>query len=284
MVLILTLINFITIYFFNEERQKYESEIMSAYLEIIKYEKNHPLPPYIKKFGEELKIDKVYSEENFKQYSTTVLFWESLFIIILSYFFYRISSLLSKKEREYEEFLKFFFFVLSHKIGNYLSVIKTNTALLRLSTNLRSIERIERSSQILDEEIKKSIEIIKKIPKISKNKQKIELSNLIEDLLSKQECNKKLIYTPRQLNFEANAEALETIIFLLIDNAFRYSHSFIHIKICKNGLAIRNDFSEILKGSGIGLQIVNYLCKIHKISLIHRAKGNHFLIILNLKG
>lgn len=283
MVLILTVINFITIHFFREEQQIYENEIVSVYQEILKQNKTYPLPPHINRFGEELKIDKAYSEEKFKQYSTTVLIWESLFILILSYFFYKILGLISRKEKEHEEFLKFLFFILSHKIGNFLSVVKTNTAILKLNPNLQSIDRIERSCHIIDDEIKKSMETIKKLPRISKSKQKIDVSELIKKLLTKYDSDKKIIFTSRRLNIEANIEALETIIFLLLDNAFRYAHSKVHIKICRNAFAIRNDFSEIFKGSGIGLQIVDYLCKTYNFSASYRTKGDNFLVFLSLE-
>lgn len=283
MVMILTVINFVTIYFFRAEQQRYENEIVSIYQEILKRNKNYPLPPYINRFGEELKIEKTYSEEQFRQYSKTVLIWESLFILILSYFFYRVLILISRKEKEHEEFLKFLFFILSHKISNFLSVVKTNTAILKLNPNLQSIERIEKSCHIIDEELKKSMETIKKLPKISKSKQKVDISELLKKLISNYENDKKIILTSRQFILEANKEAIETILFLTIDNAFRYAYSKIHIKICKNAIAIRNDFSEILKGSGIGLQIVEYLCRTYKFAISYRAKDEHFIVVLRLK-
>lgn len=278
MLFIFSVINFVTIYFFEKEQQQYENEIISIYQGILKQNKNYPLPPYIKRYGDEIIIDKSYNEE--KKYSKTVLIWESLLILISSYLFYKVLVLINKKEEEHEEFLKFLFFILSHKIGNFLSVMKTNIEILKLKPELRVLERIEHSCNLIDDEIKKSIEAIKKLPKISKSRQTVNLNALTKRMLSKFQTDKKVIFTSNNLFLNTNAEAVETIIFLLLDNAFRYAHSKIHIKICKHSIAIRNDFSEILKGSGIGLQILEYLCRIHKFSLKYRAKGEHFLSIL----
>jgi len=279
-VIIFSTINFITIYFFKEEYIKFENEFTSIYQDILKHGKNHPLPPYLKRYGDEIIIDKTYYEERFARYSKTVLIWEALFILILSFLFYKVLVLINKKEIEHEEFLKFLFFVLSHKIGNFLSVMKTNIEILKLKPELRVLERIENSCNLIDDEIKKSMEAIKKLPKISKSRQTVNLNEVVNKTVSKFVTDKKVIFTSRQLFLDINPEAFETIIFLLLDNAFRYSRSKVHIKICSDVIAIRNDFSEILKGSGIGLQIVEYLCRIHKFSIKYRAKGEHFLTIL----
>lgn len=280
MVFIFSAINFVTIYFFQEEQQRYENEIISIYQGVLKQNKNYPLPPYIKRYGDEIIIDKSYNEERFAKYSKTVLAWEALLILILSYLFFKILNLISRKEKEHEEFLKFLFFVLSHKIGNFLSVMKTNVEILKLKQEPRAIERIERSCNLIDDELKKSIETIKKLPKISKSRQTVSVNELINRILSKYETDKKIILTSRQVFLNTNAEAFETILFLLLDNAFRYAHSKIHIKLFRNGIAIRNDFSEILKGSGIGLQLVEYLTGKAGFSFHSRAKGEHFIAVV----
>lgn len=74
--------------------------------------------------------------------------------------------------------------------------------------------------------------------------------------------------------------AIETILFLIFDNAFKYSKNKIHIKLCHKGIAVRNDFAELGKGSGVGLQIVDYLAKKSGYALKYRAKGEHFLLTL----
>ncbi len=58
----------------------------------------------------------------------------------------------------------------------------------------------------------------------------------------------------------------------------------IHIKIFRNAVAIRNDFTEIVKGSGLGLQIAEYLCRTSKLQLKYRAKGEHFIVLLIFLG
>lgn len=258
-VLIFSVINFITINFFKEQQQ--EEEILSKI----------PYPEQLK---------ESYAKERFNKYSKTILIWEVLLILVLSYLFYRILNVISKKEKEHEEFLRFLFFVLSHKIGNFLSTMNTNIEILKLKPESRVLERMEKSCNAIGAEIQKTIEAVKKLPKISKSKQQINLEELIKTVISKFETDKKLLFSKREVYLNNNPEVVETIIFLLIDNAFRYSEKIIHIKIFRNAVAIRNDFTEIVKGSGLGLQIAEYLCRTSKLQLKYRAKGEHFIVLL----
>lgn len=258
-VLIFSVINFITINFFKEQQQ--EEEILSKI----------PYPEQLK---------ESYAKERFNKYSKTILIWEVLLILVLSYLFYRILNVISRKEKEHEEFLRFLFFVLSHKIGNFLSTMNTNIEILKLKPESRVLERMEKSCNAIGAEIQKTIEAVKKLPKISKSKQQINLEELIKTVISKFETDKKLLFSKREVYLNNNPEVVETIIFLLIDNAFRYSEKMIHIKIFRHAVAIRNDFTEIVKGSGLGLQIAEYLCRTSKLQLKYRAKGEHFIVLL----
>ncbi|GAQ95468.1 hypothetical protein TAGGR_2361 [Thermodesulfovibrio aggregans] len=258
-VLIFSVINFITINFFKEQQQ--EEEILSKI----------PYPEQLK---------ESYAKERFNKYSKTILIWEVLLILVLSYLFYRILNVISRKEKEHEEFLRFLFFVLSHKIGNFLSTMNTNIEILKIKPESRVLERMEKSCNAIGAEIQKTIEAVKKLPKISKSKQQINLEELIKTVISKFETDKKLLFSKREVYLNNNPEVVETIIFLLIDNAFRYSEKMIHIKIFRNAVAIRNDFTEIVKGSGLGLQIAEYLCRTSKLQLKYRAKGEHFIVLL----
>ncbi len=261
-VLIFSVINFITMNFFTQQ-QKYEKEILSQ------------LPYYIKAYEEES-----YINERFKKYSKTILIWEVLFILVLSYLFYKILNIVSKKEKEQEEFLRFLFFVLSHKIGNFLSTLNTNLEILRLKQESRVIDRLQTSCNILSEEITKTIETVKKLPAFRKNLKEINLKEILMKTIPNFETRKKIILSLKDSFINANEETVETILFLIIDNAFKYSKSKIHIKIFKKCLALRNDFAELGKGSGVGLQIVDYLAKKSGYTVKYRAKGEHFLLTL----
>ncbi|WP_353684274.1 hypothetical protein V4D30_00380 [Thermodesulfovibrio sp. 3907-1M] len=279
-VLIFSVINFITINFFKEQQHKYEEEILSLYKEILKQNKNYQLPYYIKAYENELFFEESYINDRFQRFSKTILIWEVLLILVLSYLFYKILNIISKKEQEEEDFLRFLFFVLSHKIGNFLSTLNTNIEILRLKPESRVLERIQTSCNIIGAELKKTMETIKQLPKTSRSRQKINLTELIKNVNSKFATDKKLLFSEREVYLYKNSEVVETIIFLLLDNAFRYAHSKIHIKIFRNAVAIKNDFKEIVKGSGLGLQIAEYLCKSNKLQLKYRAKGEHFIAVL----
>ena len=279
-VLIFSVINFITLYFFNEEQQRYFEETLSLYQKIFEKDKNYPLPLYIKRYGNELIVDKNYIDERFKKYAKTVLLWESLLVLLLMYIFYRLLVAISKKEIEYEEFLKLLIFVMSHKIGNFLSVMKTNIEILKIKPESRIIERLHKSCNILNEEITKTIETVKKLPAFRKDTKEINLKEILTKIISKFETRKKIILSLKDSLTKTNEETIEIILFLIIDNAFKYSNSKIHIKNFKKCIAVRNDIAESDKGSGVGLQIVDYLAKKSGYTVKYRAKGEHFILIL----
>ncbi|MDI6713991.1 MAG: HAMP domain-containing histidine kinase [Thermodesulfovibrio sp.] len=279
-VLIFSIINFVTLYFFNEEQQRHFEETLALYQKILEKDKNYPLPLHIKRYDKELIIDQNYIDDRFKKYAKTVLLWESLLVLLLMYLFYRVLVAISKKEIEYEEFLKLLIFVMSHKIGNFLSVMKTNLEILRIKPENRIIERLHTSCNILNEEITKTIETVKKLPAFRKDIKEINLKEILTKIISKFETRKKIILSLKDSLTKANEETIEIILFLIIDNAFKYSNSKIHIKIFKKFLAVRNDIAESDKGSGVGLQIVDYLAKKSGYTIKYRAKGEHFLLTL----
>jgi signal transduction histidine kinase len=279
-VLIFSVINFVTLYFFKEEQQRHFEETLSLYQKILEKDKNYPLPLHIKRYGDELIIDQNYFDERFKKYSKTVLLWESLLVLVLMFLFYRILSILSKKEIEYEEFLKLLIFVISHKIGNFLSVMETNLEILKIKPENRVIERIQNSCNILNEEITKTIQTVKKLPSYKSKKQSVNLKDIVLEILKQFEPKHILKLSLQDIFVNLDRVAIETILFLIFDNAFKYSKNKIHIKLCHKGIAVRNDFAELGKGSGVGLQIVEYLAKKSGYTLKYRAKGEHFLLTL----
>ena len=279
-VLIFSVINFVTLYFFKEEQQRHFEETLSLYQKIFEKDKNYPLPLHIKRYGEELIIDQNYLDERFKKYTKTVLLWESLLVVVLMFLFYRILSTLSKKEIEYEEFLKLLIFVISHKIGNFLSVMETNLEILKIKPENRVIERIQNSCNILNEEITKTIQTVKKLPSYKSKKQSVNLKDIVLEILKQFEPKHILKLSLQDIFVNLDRVAIETILFLIFDNAFKYSKNKIHIKLCHKGIAVRNDFAELGKGSGVGLQIVEYLAKKSGYTLKYRAKGEHFLLTL----
>jgi len=279
-VLIFSVINFVTLYFFKEEQQRHFEETLSLYQKILEKDKNYPLPLNIKRYGDELIIDQNYLDERFKKYTKTVLLWESLLVVVLMYLFYKVLIAISKKEIEYEEFLKLLIFIMSHKIGNFLSVMETNLEILKIKPENRVIERIQNSCNILNEEITKTIQTVKKLPSYKSKKQSVNLKDIVLEILKQFEPKHILKLSLQDIFVNLDRVAIETILFLIFDNAFKYSKNKIHIKLCHKGIAVRNDFAELGKGSGVGLQIVEYLAKKSGYTLKYRAKGEHFLLTL----
>ncbi|HHW20911.1 hypothetical protein [Thermodesulfovibrio thiophilus] len=279
----LTVINFVTLYFFIEQQQRNEKEIIAVYQEILKLNKTYPLPAHIKNYQNELMMDRSYAYQRLKEYSKTLLIWESILVLILLFLFYRVLIVMVKKERETEDFLTLLIFVLSHKIGNFISVIKTNIEILKIKPDQAIFDRLCSQCNLLNDEIKKTMDTIKKLPFLSKNREKVNVKQMLLNTVSKFYTEQTVRITARDVFLETNPETFETIIFLLLDNSFKYADSKVHIKIFNNAIAIRNDISDVSKGAGVGLQIVNFLSKKIGLNFKYRAKTDHFLALIDFQ-
>lgn len=90
-----------------------------------------------------------------------------------------------KKERETEDFLTLLIFVLSHKIGNFISVIKINIEILKIKPDQTIFDRLRSQCNLLNDEIKKTMDTIKKLPFLSKNREKVNVKQMLLNTVSK---------------------------------------------------------------------------------------------------
>ncbi|MDI6713977.1 MAG: hypothetical protein QMD43_02980 [Thermodesulfovibrio sp.] len=225
-------------------------------------------------------IKRDFIEDKFQEYVKNVLLWEFLLVLSLMLILYKVIERITKQERDYKELLELILLTLSHKFGNFLTSHRGNIEILKLRNDERALQRLEKSCTFMQEDLNKVIETINRFKEASFEKEKINLKELIEKFLSLIETEKRILITAKDINVYANRQNLENIVFPLLENALRYSKERIHIKVCKNYLAIRNDIYETERGSGIGLKIAQALAKKEGFKIKYRAKEDSFILIL----
>lgn len=269
---------------------KFQIKIIIAFslvLALILFYLNTVVIGFLDSFKEDYTVrylaNKNFIEQKFQEYVKNVLLWEFLLVLSLMLILYKIIERMLKQERDYKEFLELILLTISHKFGNFLASYKGNIEILKIKNDEKALRRLEKSYSYLEEDFRRISDTITHFKNFSSNKEKINLKEMIEKTLSFFEINSQLKLNLNNVFIYANRQAMENIIFHLMENAVKYSKERIYIRLSKNMLAIRNDIYEQEKGSGIGLKITEALAKKQGFKLKHRAKEEEFITVLNLQ-
>lgn len=255
--IVFAVINFVVTIFYKNVQDFYISQISQLG---VKYS----LPDYI-----------------FKDFFSVLFLWEAFLILSLSYLFYKILDYSIKKEEEQKNFLELIILMISHKFGNFLSVLKTNLEILKIKKEDKVIQRLERTIGYMEEDFKTIINILKNLKQNIDKKEPVNIKEIIEYQINLfKPVDKKIYLRLKDKKIVATRLNIENILFLLIENSIRYSKEKIYIKSCKNAIFIRNDIATTTKGTGIGLNIASYLAEREKIKIKYREKNNRFIIAI----
>lgn len=223
---------------------------------------------------------KEFVEKRFMEYVKNVLLWEFLLVLSLMLILYKIIERMLKQEKEYKDFLELIVLLISHKFGNFLASVRGNIEILKISHDRKAIERLEKSYNFLQEEFQRIQDSITRFKEVSDTKERINLKEIIERNLSLLTPVSRVILNLKEVSITANRNAVENIVFSLMENAVKYSKERIQIRLSKNCLAIRNDIADTEHGSGIGLKIAESLAKKQGFKLKYRAKGKNYIAVL----
>lgn len=262
----LSIINFVNLFIINEIFLKYESLYNRVY------------PDFLTNITQ-----KDISTDLKEKYSRVILIWEGILVIGTSLLLYLIIDRFLKKEQRYKTFLQLIILSISHKFGNNLSSIITNLEILKQKESSPSLDRIEKAISLLSEDIKTLTEIFKNLPIESRKEEYINIQKKFIEILNKfNPENKKIFLYLKPLRKYLNKTDLDIIIYNLLENSFKYSNKYIHIKMLKKCLIIKNDINQETKGgSGIGLLIVENLCNLNNIKFKKRVSKRSFIVILD---
>lgn len=234
-------------------------------------------------YEREKSIKRDFVEKRFQEYLLNVLLWEFLLVLALMFILYKVIEKMTRQEREYEDFLELLLLTISHKFGNLLAAQKGNLDILKLKYDQRAIERLEKTYNLIREDLDSILVYIQRFKLLTSEREKINLRELIKKCLNLQNGNKELFFRERDVYVYANRQILENIIIPLLENATKYSDGKIFVRLTKKYLAIRNKISITDRGAGIGLKISEKLSEKQGFRLLYRSKNNYFISLLKFR-
>ena len=258
---------------------------------------NNPIPPYLmlREKIEPLEdyrvigytgkyfvlLDENYVKGILMSFAMLLIGWEIVLIIIILLLFYKVLSTHWKREQDVKDILNILLLSLTHRLGNFLSILRVNLELI--GENAPAI-RIKKGLKKLEDDYGKTLSLLKSLQEGKDVEiEKIDLGTLIEDLYSKLGPveSLKFIFVKKDVFIKANPIYLEILTSSLLENAFKYAKSFIHVKICEKekALVIINDIKEGHGGSGMGLHIVKFTSSKIGAKVTYRIRKNFTVIV-----
>ncbi len=162
--------------------------------------------------------------------------------------------------KEHNERLRDLGLAVMHKVGNFLSTQSLNLKMLRDKLgDLHALLRMEKSLSGFQRDINLIYHILEE--KQSK-KEWIDLTAVVEEILGEISPDyplKRCITRLKRAYVHADRLDIESIVYNLINNAFKHSVSTVHVRLCasqgKALLVVRNDVGGGI-GTGLGLQLL----------------------------
>jgi len=168
-----------------------------------------------------------------------------------------------KSVEEGREFGRFLVKSISHKLGNFLAVQKTNLSLLQKNNSPQALGRMQRSIKRLEKDVSLILRLSEE--ELKPVKVWVDFWSVLENVLSLFEeeiKEKKFIFRKgKDLYLYADERVLEDVLYNLLSNAIKYSKSFVHLRVSVGKdrvlFSVRNDFVEDAKGGmGLGLRLL----------------------------
>lgn len=261
----LSIINFVNLYIINQ--------LISDYLSL--QSKVYP------DFFEKIKMEDILQKK--EKYATVIFLWEAFLVMGTSFVIYLVMDRYIKKEQRYKSFLQLMILAVSHKFGNSLASILTNLEMLKSKVSSKQLDRIEKVVLDLSKDVKILSDTFKKLEFEDRTYQNVDVRKVVlESLKSFEIGEKKVIIDLKPIKKYANKTDVDLIIYNILENAFKYSDTYIHIKTVKKYLVVRNDTKDKVEGgTGIGLLIVENLCKLNQIKFCKRVRKKTFTIFLD---
>jgi len=276
---------------------------INLYVEIEKYAPSYILPKYIKVYdfrrhikgyrlfkiykGKYIYVNVSYIEEGFKKFVFTLFLWEISLSFVLILMVYYILKRFLKKEQEHKRLLEFILGMISHKFGNFLSVQRVNLELID-AQNKKAFERIKEAYDFMEKDFQDILKIMRNTEQESVAKDNVEY--VVErciDAFQDRLNDKKIHLSLTDASVASKNDDFYNAIYELIDNASKYSKTYIRIKAIKKRkklyIIVSNDINSKKSGSGFGLKLVEYLSAKNGWQFDIKAKNNTFCAALTIK-
>jgi len=222
-----------------------------------------------------------------REFTKNFFLWELAFVISIGYVFYRFIYIYIRQKRETQQIFRIILQAISHKFGNFLAIQKINIQLLDNNSNLEIIKRLKNSICLIESDLYQIISILKNFESQDLKAKPVDISEIIKKILQKNIYNRNFKLYLRIYNVKIKAISLiiETIISLLIENAFKYANQKISIRSGtyqgKAYVYISNDIKSVISpGSGLGLKIAHLLCEKSGAKLVSKSRKNLYQVLV----
>ncbi|MCS7083556.1 MAG: hypothetical protein NZL90_01050 [Aquificaceae bacterium] len=231
-------------------------------------------------------VNKEFFQERLKALVYRLFMIEFFLIASIVLLFQLMFERYTRKIREHQEWQRMLILGLNHRLGNFLSVHKLNTAILRsfLGDDERII-RMERSLEKATADFSIFVNLLKTDskpkPKLLNIKPYLEATiNLFEEELQ----GKRLRLSLKDLSVRMEEADLKDLLYNLVGNAIKHSSRNISIKTLKNRgrviLAIVNDISSTKSsGMGLGLMLVQNILKRYRYEMKLKVKRRYSVFV-----
>jgi len=208
-------------------------------------------------------VREEYLTESIKPSLKRLFFFQFLLIFSLILVYQLALDGLWKDVEEGREFGRFLVKSISHKLGNFLAVQKTNLSLLQKINSPQALYRMQRSIKRLEKDVSLILRLSEE--ELKPVKVWVDFWKVLENVLSLFEeeiRGKKFIFRKgKDLYLYADERVLEDVLYNLLSNAIKYSKSFIHLRVSVGKdrvlFSVKNDFVEDAKGGmGLGLRLL----------------------------
>ena len=302
-----SIVNFISVSSYRSQLvQKVKSEA-DLYQVLLLYSQDIPLPRYFKlsdrvpvnyetwkimgKVRDKfllLNVKKLNSE--IITYMMSLFIWEVPVLILTVLVVYRTVNIYLQREKETKELVKLFFLLFSHKLGNFLSLDRLSIELLlQKYGNDRSLLRLKRSYELLEEDFKKSLNYMKAFEE-EQEPEVIDISSIVKELIYKYHGyypSRKVEVSLFPVKIKARRGDIENLFQLIIENAFKYSSSLVKVEVQRMGkgflISIINDIGDASSGSSIGLKMAQFLAERLNWELKVHPGDREFIVDIFLK-
>jgi hypothetical protein len=226
-----------------------------------------------------------YDELSF--FITQLLLWELVLVLVVSYVFFQLLRRYRRHKEEAAEFQGLLLQAVSHKLGNFLAGQRVDLELVRDSGSPRALARLERSSSFLERDFRHIIRVIRDYRFEEADPEELDLSAIARRALEQlqPELEGKLRLRLQSAPVRGARQEVETAVFLLLENAARYSASRVYLRSGQvNGTSyvfIQNDTAgAAAKGTGVGLHIAQRLGRRNGLGMLFRERRGRYSLLL----
>lgn len=234
-------------------------------------------------------LDKKKLYEKLIHYLVVLILWEIFIMFVILFLANALVENTIKKENEIKEALEVFILAFTHKIKNFLGVQKVNIEILKINFNKKALLRIEKTYSLIEKDIETLVHILKSLRNFNNEKLEINLKEITESIVKELESiypEKTVLLFLHNLKIKGNLEDVKNIIFIILENAFKYSDKRILIKLFEEKkykvFYVSNDINVSFGegGTGVGLEIAKFLSKKYGWILNSSVSNNEYSITL----